>query len=303
MGTGYNPGMKFGLLPPYGVRAVTDPDWLDAFARHAEALGFESLYAVEHVVVPSGYAPRYPYGGKSGHMPLPNDCDLPDPLDWLAFAAARTERLRIGTGVLVLPEHNPLVLAKRLATLDVLSGGRVQLGVGVGWMREEAEAVGIDFSTRGRRADEMIEAMRALWREDEPSFKGEFFSFERARCHPKPAQPGGIPLHVGGHSAAAARRAGRLGDGFHPLGLDGDALETRLAEMRRSARDAGRDPAAIEITLSAGLLPQVDAAMVERLRAQGAQRVILASAEPDLDALRDQMSAFAERVGLTAARS
>ena len=294
--------MKFGLLPPYGVRAVSDPAWLTAFARHAEAVGFESIYAVEHVVVPSDYAPRYPYGGKSGHMPLPSDCDLPDPLHWLAFAAASTEQLRIGTGVLVLPEHNPLVLAKRLATIDALSGGRLQLGVGVGWMREEAEAVGIDFATRGRRADEMIEAMRALWREDEPTFKGEFFSFERARCHPKPVQPGGVPIHVGGHSAAAARRAGRLGDGFHPLGLEGDALVARLADMRRSAEAAGRDADAIELTLSAGLLPQVDDAAVERLRAQGAQRVILASAEPDLDALRDQMSAFGERAGLKGSR-
>jgi probable F420-dependent oxidoreductase len=289
--------VKFGILPPYGLRVVCDPQWMRGFAEHAEALGFESLYVVEHVVVPSGYAARYPYG-PSGRMPLSEDCDIPDPLDLLAYLAAVTDALVLATGILVLPEHNPLVLAKRLATLDALSRGRVRLGVGVGWMREEAEALGIDFASRGRRTDEMIEALRIVWREAEPTFKGEFFRFERARSHPKPVRPGGIPIHIGGHSRAAARRAARLGDGFLPLGLEGPALSARLEELRHFAAAAGRDPAAIELTLSGGLLDRADAKTVSDLAAHGAARVTFATAEPDLQRCKDQMSAFADRVAL-----
>ncbi len=292
--------MQFGILPPYGSAVTADAEWMTAFARHAEAIGFESIYVVEHVVVPAGYEPRYPYA-EGGRMPLADDCVLPDPLDLLAYLAAVTERLVLGTGVLVLPEHNPLVLAKRVATLDALSGGRARLGVGVGWMREEAEAVGIDFASRGRRADEMIEVLRVLWREAEPCFKGEFFAFERARSEPKPLQPGGVPIHVGGHSTVAARRAGRLGDGFHPLGVEGDALGRLLGEMRRAADAAGRDADSIELTLAAGMVDRVDADRVAALEAQGARRGVIACAQPDLARLRDQMSAFAERVGLSAA--
>jgi probable F420-dependent oxidoreductase len=288
--------MKFGIIPPYRTGTVGDPEFMTGFARHAEASGFESLYAVEHVVVPTGHAARYPYA-QGGRMPLPDDCPIPDPLDLLAYLGARTERLVLATGILVLPEHNALVLAKRTATIDRLSGGRLRLGVGVGWMREEAEAVGIDFASRGRRADETIAALRALWREDEPEFKGEFFSFSRARSEPKPVQSGGVPIHVGGHSAAAARRAGRLGDGFQPLGLEGEALATRVAEMRRAAEEAGRDADAIEITLSAGLVPMVQPEDIERCAQQGAVRMLLATDGNDLGKLCDEMSAFRERAG------
>ena len=156
------------------------------FVRHAEACGFESVYTVEHVVVPGRYDENYPYS-ESGRMPLPVDCPIPDPLDLLAFLAARTERIRLGTGVMVVPHHHPLILAKPLATIDVLSGGRMLLGAGVGWMREELEATGVDFSRRGRRLDETLAAMRAVWALPPyekgaglpgASFHGEFFDFD-----------------------------------------------------------------------------------------------------------------------------
>ena len=151
--------IALGLLPPYRLDVASDPAWMATFARHADEVGFESLLAVEHVAVPVGYESRYPYSD-TGRMPLPEDCELPDPLDLLAWLAARTERLRLGTGILVLPEHHPLQLAKRCATIDRLSGGRLFLGVGVGWMREEVAALGIDPDERGSRTDEGIEALR-----------------------------------------------------------------------------------------------------------------------------------------------
>lgn len=285
--------MEFGVLPPYRTGVTSDPEWMVAFARHAEAVGFESLYVVEHVAVPAGYEEAYPYA-PSGRMPLPVDCEIPDPLELLAYLAAATERIVLGTGILVAPEHHPLQLAKRLATVDVLSGGRMRLGVGVGWMREELEAVGIDFATRGARTDEVIEALRVVWSEDEPTFQGRFFSFDRAVSRPRPVQPGGIPIHVGGHSKAAARRAGRLGDGFQPLGLDAEALADRLAVVRAAAEEAGRDPDAIELSLG-GMLGVTDAAAVEAAEAAGATRMVISTAQADLAEITDGLSAFAEQ--------
>ena len=253
----------------------------------------DRLYVVEHAVVPAGYAATYPYS-ETGRMPLPEDCPIPDPLELLAFLAAVTERIVLATGILVLPEHNPVILAKRLATIDVLSGGRMRLGIGVGWMREELEAVGVDFDTRGARTDELIEAMRALWEGDEGTFAGEFFSFERAVSRPQPLQPGGIPIHVGGHSKAAARRAGRYAEGFQPLGLDGEALTQRLALMRGTAVHAGRDPDAIELSLG-GLLDLLDADAVKRAEDQGADRLVVSTRFDDLDVLGAAMTDFAEQ--------
>lgn len=278
--------IALGLLPPYRLNVASDPAWMAAFARHADEAGFESLLAVEHVVVPVGYESRYPYSD-TGRMPLPADCELPDPLDLLAWLAARTERIRLGTGILVLPEHHPLQLAKRCATIDRLSGGRLFLGVGVGWLREEVAALGIDPDERGSRTDEAIEALRVIWRDDAPHFAGRHFAFEPVHSQPKPLQAS-IPILVGGHSGAAARRAGRLGDGFFPLGLAGEALDRRWAEVQAAALDAGRDPASVSLTLG-GLLGD-DAAITGAVD-RGAERVVLSTRTADLDQLRRDMDA------------
>jgi probable F420-dependent oxidoreductase len=185
-------------------------------------------------------------------------------------------------------------LAKRLATIDRLSGGRLTIGVGVGWLKEEAEALGIDPTTRGRRADECIAAMRTLWREEEASFHGEFFSFDRACSFPKPVRPEGVPIHVGGHSAAAARRAGRLADGFHPLGLAGELLDERIGQMREAALAVGRDPDAIELTLG-GLLDQLDDERLATAEKSGAVRLVLSNRLKDIDEACAQLDEFARR--------
>lgn len=276
--------IALGLLPPYRLGVASDPAWMRTFAHHADAAGFESLLTVEHVAVPVGYASRYPYSD-TGRMPLAEDCELPDPLDLLAWLAGQTERIRLGTGILVLPEHHPLQLAKRCATIDRLSGGRLFLGVGVGWMREEVAALGIDPDERGSRTDECIDALRVIWEHDEPTFHGAHFSFEPVRSHPKPVQPT-VPILVGGHSRAAARRAGERGDGFFPLGLSGEALDERWAQVQAAATEAGRDPGAIELTLG-GLLG--DDAAITAAAERGAARVVLSARTDDLDQLRRDM--------------
>jgi probable F420-dependent oxidoreductase len=294
--------MRFGVIPPVRTGVTADPAWMTAFARHAEGCGFESVVLVEHAVVVSGYRSTYPYAS-SGKMPLPDDCAIPDPLDLMAFLAGVTDRITLATGVLVLPNHHPVVLAKRIATVDVLSRGRVRMCVGVGWMDEELRATGADPRSRGRRTDEAIAAMRALWADAGPAgadFDGEFFAFHHAHSFPKPARPGGVPIHIGGHSEAAARRAGRIGDGFQPLGLAPEVLAVRMAQLRESAEEAGRDPDAIELAVS-GYLPTTSEQDVADAESEGVARMLVStSMTGDLDRIHDELSAFAERFGLPA---
>ncbi len=292
--------MQFGIIPPVRTGVTADPAWMTAFAQHAESCGFESVVLVEHAVVVSGYESVYPYAA-SGRMPLPDDCRIPDPLELLSYLAAVTDTITLATGVLVAPNHQAVVLAKRIATADALSRGRVRLCLGVGWMDEELRATGADPRTRGRRTDETIAAMRLLWSDSGPdgaTFDGEFVSFHHAHSFPKPVRPEGVPIHIGGHSAAAARRAGRVGDGFQPLGLDPPLLAARLDQLRASAEAVGRDPSTIELSLS-GYLPTATEESVGEAASSGAARLVLStSMSPDLDTIADELSAFADRFGL-----
>ncbi|MDO9711144.1 LLM class F420-dependent oxidoreductase [Paracraurococcus lichenis] len=287
--------MKFALH--FGNTSFPDAAGAMRLARLAEAAGFDSLFAVDHVVLPEHYDSPYPYSA-NGRLPGNITAAMPDPLVWLAFAAAATTRLRLMTAVIILPLRNPLVLAKQVATLDAMSGGRLDLGIGVGWLREEFDALGIPFAARGRRTDEYIAAMRALWRGEPASFAGEFVRFEGVRCTPAPPR-GAVPVIVGGHSEAAARRAGRLGDGFFPsIGAQVDTLPL-LAVARRAAAEAGRDPAAIELLMGCpGALPgsgQDPLVAVEERRRQGVGRVVLPLGAflPDLE---DSLPRFGEQV-------
>jgi probable F420-dependent oxidoreductase len=260
-------------------------------ATTAERLGFESLWTVEHVVVPAGYRSEYPYA-RSGRMPGPEEVPIPDPLVWLAWVAARTSRIRLCTGILILPQRTPVILAKEVATLDVLSGGRVTLGVGVGWLREEFEILGVPFAERAARTDEAIQALRALWTQDEAEFHGRHIDFAGAKSHPRPAQAGGVPIVVGGHSPPAARRAGRLGDGFFPARGDLETLKSLLAEMRRAAEEAGRDPSAIEVTCGGARTPD----QVRIYEDLGVRRVVIDPPAFEPTGLREGLERFAEDV-------
>ena len=281
--------MKFGILFA-NVGPYVQPEMAASLGRIAEEHGFESIWTVEHVVVPGDYQSEYPYS-PTGRMPGPEESPIPDPLIWLAWVGAATTSLRLATGILILPQRNPVILAKELATLDVLSGGRVELGVGVGWLREEFDALGVPFEDRGPRTDEYIEALRCLWREEEPCFVGRYANFDRAKSYPKPNQ-GSIPIHVGGHTMPAARRAGRLGDGFFPGRSTDDELGPLLDTMRASAKDAGRDPGAIEVTAGGAM----DLDGVRRFGDLGVDRVVLPPLGWDLDTLREQLARFSENV-------
>ena len=258
--------MKFGLRYCNTGR-YTDPREAVALLQAAEAAGFESAWTVEHVVVPRDYRSAYPYS-PDGRMPGREPAfSIPDPLIWLAYVAAATTRIKLATGILILPEHNPVLCAKQVATLDHLSGGRVILGIGVGWLREEFDALGVPFAQRGKRTEEYIAAMRALWEQDVPRYQGEFVRFDGAYMRPKPPA-GTVPIVIGGHSEAAARRAGRLAQGFFPAR---GAPPELLAALHDAARGAGRDPATIEITVSA---PD-DLARIPELQAAGVRRVLV----------------------------
>ena len=236
--------MKFGLRYCNTGRYV-DPKEAVALAQAGEEAGFESMWTVEHTVIPAGYAPEYPYAPSGRMSGGRDDFPLPDPLIWMAFIAQATKRIKLATGILILPQHNPVITAKQVATLDHLSGGRILLGIGVGWMREEFAALGVPFEHRGERTDEYIAALRELWSADRPSFKGKYVRFENAYCRPQPANKR-VPIIVGGHSQAAVRRAGRFGDGYFPA--RGASAEL-ISGAKQAAAAAGRDPAELEITV------------------------------------------------------
>lgn len=198
--------MKVGLA--YSNAMFNTPEGARALGEAADEFGIESLWTVEHVVVPKDYASPYPYSS-TGRMPGGEETPIPDPLVWLSFVASVTTKVRLATGIVILPQRSPVVLAKECASLDVLSGGRLTLGVGIGWLEEEFDAIGVPFEERVDRTEESILALRALWSDDE-TFEGRFYKFKDARSYPKPVQPGGIPIVVGGHTKASARRAGRL---------------------------------------------------------------------------------------------
>lgn len=289
--------VKVAVVAPVAAGVTADPVWMAAFARHLEYCGYESIVAVEHTVLMTRYDSVYPYD-PSGRVELAADCPVPDPLDLLAFLAGQTTTLGLATGVLVLPNHHPVVLAKRAATVDALSGGRLRLCVGVGWLREEVQACGADFDSRGRRADEQIAVLRGLWDGDADgvSHHGEFFDFDHAMSYPKPV--GRVPIHIGGHSRAAARRAGRVGDGLQPLGVAGEGLADLVSVMRSAAEESGRDPESLELSLG-HLVTKIDAERAGRLADAGADRLVLAMPPvTGVGEAKDLLSACAQRLGL-----
>jgi probable F420-dependent oxidoreductase len=266
--------MKFGVhVPQWGSGATRDG--VLAVARTIEQAGLDSVWVADHVVFPLESKAAYPY--RADGVPFAPEDGFLEALVTLSVLAGATERIELGTSVLALPMRHPLIVAKQAATLDVLSGGRLILGLGAGWWEEEFRALGSAFAGRGRRFDEQIQIMRAAWAAGTLAWDGDFYSFDTVACLPRPAQPDGPRLWIGGRTKAAYRRAGQLGDGWHALGSNGEAIAVGKAEVARVARTAGRDPASISVSTSAGLPPEPERAVERMLKlsACGVTHVVL----------------------------
>jgi probable F420-dependent oxidoreductase len=249
------------------------PERMAAVARSAEDLGFESVWVPEHLVLPTRIASRYPYA-PDGVPPFSPDAPHLDPLILLTHVAAATSTLRLGTNIYLLPLRHPLVAARLAMSVDVLSGGRLTLGVGVGWLEEEFQASGVDFRTRAARTRECVWAVKALWTEPEPEFHGRFFSFGPVRFEPKPVQKPHPPIVFGGESEAALRRAAALGDGWYGVGHTPDSAAAQARKLRALLAAAGRAGAPFELTVShaGGVLGAGD---LDRYAAAGIDRAVV----------------------------
>jgi probable F420-dependent oxidoreductase len=289
--------MEFGLHLPH-VGPLATREGITAFAQLAEELGFDALWVSDHIVVPRSLDTPYPYS-RDGSFPVSPDVPLMEPLATLLFAAAVTERVKLGTTVLVIPMRNPIVTAKQLATLDVLSNGRLILGVGAGWMKEEFQMLGVPFERRGARTDEYIRLIKALWTEENPSFEGEFWQIKDVGFSPKPLQQPHPPIWTGGHSAPALRRAGRLSDGWHAVSVSPDILREQFQEVQRHAEEAGRDPASLTLSVRPRVRLDDPAKTIELLRSYrevGVSHVVLEMFAPDMERARSLMETLANEI-------
>jgi probable F420-dependent oxidoreductase len=289
--------MEIGChLPVYGGAATREG--VIGVARRLEELGYDSLWVSDHVVIPWTIASRYPYNA-TGDFPLPPATDFLEPLTALALVAGVTERAALGTTVLVLPHRHPLLAAKMLATLDHLAPGRVILGAGVGWMREEIEALGAPYDRRGAWSDEAIRVMRACWRDERATHTGEFFRFDALACRPAPAR-GTIPIWIGGHTPRALRRVAELGDGWHAAFPTAAAMKDALERLRAACAKVGRDFKSLTISARLGLSAKKPSAEVlgevNALRDLGVEHVILEPAARDLASMTSAIERFASDV-------
>ena len=285
--------VRYGFYLPTRGQTAT-PEALETLVTRGEALGFSSVMIADHLVFPVTIKSKYPYTVTGV---FPGQGDVLDQLSLMAFVAAKTTRLRLVTSVMIVPYRNPVLTAKALATIDVLSKGRVTLGVGVGWMREEFEALGTpDFDRRGAVTDEYLRIFKTLWTESPASFSGRFYRFGPLTCSPHPVQKPHPPIWVGGHSKAALRRAARLGDGWHPVGANAAVplppaeLRTLLDELYRLVEAEGRDPQALTISYKA---PVYDVSR-QQLRPGGERRPFSGSASQ----IGDDIAAYA-RLGVS----
>ena len=284
--------MKIGVFVTAG-HPGSDRAYLEAAGRAAEALGFDSLWVAEHVVLFDEYASRYPYA-EDGRIPVRRDAGLIAPFTALSFLAAITHKIRLGTGICLVPQRNPLYTAREAADVDWLSGGRLDLGVGVGWLAEEFQALGVPFERRGERCRSYLEVMKRLWCDDVSEYQDEFYTLPACRQFPKPLQKPHPPIHFGGESDAALRRVADIGQGWYGFNLDAAGLTERLAKLRQLLDARGRRLDEIEISVSP-YLRSFEPSMIEAYHAAGAQQVIL----PVFGRSRDEMLERLDRVALT----
>jgi probable F420-dependent oxidoreductase len=280
--------VKIGLAA-LGIGRGARPATLQAVARAADATGFATLWMGQHVVLFDRHDSRYPYSER-GEFAVPATTDWLDPFVTLSAAATITSRIRLATGICLVPQHNPLILAKQVASLDRLSDGRFVFGIGIGWLAEEFAALGIPFARRAERTREYVALMRRLWSEEVTTFHGEFASVDGVRSFPKPVRGGRLPVILGGESRAALTRAAEYGDGWHGFNLSPEEAAERIAVLRSLLQRRERDPAAFEIVVAPFTKP-VRPADLARYHAAGVHEVTIV-ATPPLDESR--MTAWVE---------
>jgi probable F420-dependent oxidoreductase len=289
--------MRFGLHA-LGIGPGADPAVIVAVARAAERAGFARLWAGEHVVMAMGPDEPYPYTD-DGVIAVPSEADWLDPFTVLTLAAGATSRIGLATGVLLLPEHNPLIVAKQAASLDVVSAGRLTLGVGIGWSAAEFEALGVPFRARGRRTEEYVRVLRALWSTDVTAFDGEFVRFDRVRSYPKPVGGRTIPVVVGGNGDAALARVAAVADGWYGFNVPLHEVGGRVAALRDQCRRCGREVGALSIAVAPSDARPAD---VPALAADGVTETVLVQSPPsDASEVEDWVSALADEWGVAAA--
>lgn len=288
--------MELGVRLPNGGPNAS-PENIVSMAQWAEQLGYRTVWVGDHVVLPEKADSYYPYSSDN-RWSLPADTNYMDPPLTLAWAGAAAPTLQLGTAVLVAPLRNPVLLAKRISTLDYLSGGRVILGLGAGWMREEFELLDAPFADRGKRVVEMVELMRELWTGETVDFQGEHWQISGCKMHPRPAQAT-IPIIWGGHSNAALRRVAQVGDGWHPTMVTADQVADGLKKLRQYCEEYERDPDSLVTIVRP---PEYDKETIERLRELGVQHLLVFPPleGPDLDPCREEMQRVAELCGISA---
>jgi probable F420-dependent oxidoreductase len=285
--------MHVGVFVPLGNGNAT-PEILRAVGRETEERGFESIWVPEHVVLFDEYDSAYPYAS-DGRFPGGPDSGMLEPLQALTYLAAVTDRVRLGTGICLVPQRNPVYTAKAVTDLDSLSGGRVDFGIGVGWLREEFEAVAMPFEHRGRRTDEHLQVMKALWCDEVSEFHGELYDLRPCRMYPKPVQAPHPPIHVGGESDAALRRVARHGQGWFSFNRLPDDLPEPLARLDAALAAEGRSRSDVVVSVSPYFHP-VTPGMIEAYADLGVDRLIVVCLAFDVDTLRSQLDGLVRDV-------
>jgi len=259
--------MKFGTF-----LYQTSPNSIGAVARKAEECGFESLWIPEHIILPVTYKSPYPYSS-SGRMGAPPESPLHDPMLALAYVAGITSKIRLATGVFVLPIRNAFTTAKAVASLDVLSGGRFIFGIGIGWLEEEFTAVGMNFKDRAMRTREYLALMKELWTSDSPNYHGKSVAVEGFKFMPKPAQKPHPPIVFGGNTEPSLKRAAKLGDGWYGIAESTDQIGATIKRLRELEREVGRT-VPLELTVSR-LREQLKPEQIEQFAEMGVSRIIV----------------------------
>ena len=282
--------MKVGLFAPFTNPSAT-AEYIQAIGAGAEERGFDSIWLAEHVVLFDDYASQYPYAA-DGRIPVPTESGMLDPFLALSYLAACTKTIRLGTGICLLPQRNPVYTAKEAATVDWMSNGRLDLGIGVGWLEEEYQALGVPFERRGARCRAYIDVLKTLWCDDVSEYEGEFYSLPATRQFPKPVQQPHPPIHFGGESDAALRRVADLGQGWYGFSQTAEQVTERIAKLTAMLEKRGRSREEIEVSICPYLLgasPEI----IAGYEAAGVDRVILLAAAANTEAIPGALGGLA----------